>query len=265
MSKKFKKETEFHDNWADTTPLENIKVIELFEGPMALENQYILKELGSLKNKTILDVGSGLCESSVYFATKGAKVTALDLSPKMLDRGKELSKLYGVSIETIHTPAELIQGEEKFDIIYVANTIHHLENKEKFLEASRRLLKVGGTFVSWDPIKYNPAINMYRNRAMGVRTEDEAPLGCTDLELIKTYFPNSKEKFFWMAGLAIFLKYYFIDKINPNKERYWKKIYLEKEKDLLWWKPLKKIDTLLTRIPLIKWLSWNIIIISKKG
>lgn len=265
MNNIFQKESDFHDCWAESTKLEEVKVDELFEGPLALENRYILDYLGNLENKTILDVGAGLCESSVYFAKKGAKVTALDLSPKMLDLGKNLARLHGVEINTIHTPAELIEGEEKFDIIYVANTIHHLDDKEKFLSASRRLLKRGGLFVSWDPVKYNPAINVYRKKAMGVRTKDESPLGIKELNLIKEYFPNSKTNFFWIAGLSIFLKYYFINKIDPNKERYWKKIYSEKEINLWWWKPLGLLDKVVTKTPLIKWLAWNIVIISKKG
>jgi SAM-dependent methyltransferase len=265
MDNIFQKESDFHDNWAENTDLNKVRIDELFEGPLALENKHILKELGDLRNKTILDVGAGLCESSVYFDKKGAKVTALDLSPKMLDLGKDLARLHGVEINTIHTPAELIEGKEKFDIIYVANTIHHLEDKRKFLTASKRLLKKGGHFISWDPVKYNPAINIYRKRAMGVRTEDESPLGIKELNLIKEYFPNNKTSFFWIAGLSIFLKYYFIDKIDPNKERYWKKIYSETESTLRWWKPLRLMDKVLTKTPLIKWLAWNIVIIAKKG
>jgi SAM-dependent methyltransferase len=265
MDNIFQKESDFHDNWAVSTNLDGIKIDELFEGPLALENKHILKELGNLKGKTILDVGAGLCESSVYFAKMEAKVTALDLSPKMLELGKSLAKLHGVEIETIHTPAELIEGNEKFDIIYVANTIHHLEDKRKFLAASKRLLKKGGHFISWDPVKYNPAINIYRKKAMGVRTEDESPLGYEDLKLVREYFPNSTANFFWISGLSIFLKYYFIDKIDPNKERYWKKIYTENDKSLWWWRPLGAFDKILTNCPLIKWLAWNIVIIAKKG
>jgi 2-polyprenyl-3-methyl-5-hydroxy-6-metoxy-1,4-benzoquinol methylase len=264
MNNTFKKESDFHDNWAITTELEQIKVNELFEGPLALENKFIMRELGNIENKEILDVGAGLCESSIYFAKKGAKVTALDLSPKMLDLGRKLAIHHNVQINTTNIPAELIEGEERFDIIYVANTIHHLNDKEKFLSASKRLLKPKGTFISWDPIKYNPAINFYRRRAMGVRTEDECPLGIEDLKLIKEYFPHSTTKFFWISGLLIFIKYYFINKVDPNKERYWKKIYTETDKKLWWWKPLGFIDVTLTRLPLVRWLAWNMVITARK-
>ena len=265
MNDTFKKESEFHDNWADSSDLEAIRIEGLFEGPLALENKYIMRKIGNIKNKDVLDVGAGLCESSIYFAKKGANVTALDLSPKMLEVGKRLADLHDVAIKTIHTPAEEIEGCDKFDIIYVANTIHHLNDKRKFLSASQRLLKKGGIFVSWDPVKYNPAINIYRKKAMGVRTEDESPLTIADLKLIKEYFPNSKAEFFWISGLIIFIKYYFLDKIDPNKERYWKKIYSENGKNLWWWKPFDLLDRVLTKIPLIQWLAWNIVVISKKA
>lgn len=264
MTSQFQEESDFHDGWANSTQIKKTRVNEMFESPMAIENHHILKEVGDIKGKKILDIGAGLCESSVYLAKKGADVTALDLSPKMLERGKELANFHGVNIKTLHTPAEEISGEELFDIIYVANTIHHLENKDKFLAASKRLLKPNGVFISWDPIKYNPAINMYRKRAMGVRTKDESPLGIKDLSLIKSYYPNATPSFFWMLGLSIFLKYYFIDKINPNDERYWKKIYEEVPKNLNWWAPLNSIDKLLTKVPGLQWLSWNIVVIARK-
>ena len=38
---------------------------------------------------------------------------------------------------------------------------------------------------SWDPLKYNFFINVYRKIATDVRTEDEHPLSIEDINLIK--------------------------------------------------------------------------------
>src|ERR1035438_3238868 len=83
------RERQFHDQWALNTPLDDVPVLECFEGPVALENRFIVRQLGSLTGKKLLDVGVGLGESSVYFAKQGAEVTAVDLSPEMVDRSEE--------------------------------------------------------------------------------------------------------------------------------------------------------------------------------
>lgn len=225
-----------------------------------------MKQLGDITGKSILDVGAGLCESSVYFAIKGAEVTATDLSPEMLLKGEQLAELHGVSIQTIHSPAEdLVKVGNQYDIIYAANLLHHLEDKSKFLNAIQQLLKPGGVFVSWDPVRYNPVIYVYRRMAMKVRTPDENPLGFADLQLIRQFIPETKVRFFWFSALALFLKYFLLDRVHPNAERYWKKIYDESESSLWWWKPLKKLDEVLTRIPLVGWLSWNVVVIASKN
>ncbi len=44
------------------------------------------------------------------------------------------------------------------------------------LKTIEAMHKYGGSFVSWDPILYNPLINIYRKLATEVRTKDEHPL-----------------------------------------------------------------------------------------
>ena len=42
--------------------------------------RHISKVLGDLNGKTLLDIGCGLGEASVYFAIRGAEVTSRDIS-----------------------------------------------------------------------------------------------------------------------------------------------------------------------------------------
>ena len=254
------KEAAFHDQWAADTPLEAIDVRGAFEAPTAPENRFILRHMGDLRGKRVLDVGAGLGESSVYFALRGAHVTATDLSPAMVDTAVRLCRLHGVAIDGVVTPGEALDvPAESFDFVYVANTIHHVTDKAGLFAQVRRALKPGGQFFSWDPLAYNPAIEAYRRMATAVRTADESPLTFADVALARRFFANVGHRQFQIATLAIFLKYYLIDRVHPNQDRYWKRILRETNRSLWWWQPLRAADVVLTRLPLVNRLAWNMV------
>ena len=50
------------------------------------------------------------------------------------------------------------------------------------------LCLVLGVAVFWDPLRYTPVINIYRRMATKVRTEDEHPLGKSDVRLMRRTF-----------------------------------------------------------------------------
>jgi SAM-dependent methyltransferase len=225
-----------------------------------MENRFIVAQMGDITGKKVLDVGCGLGESSVYLALRGARVTAMDVSPGMVTATCELGKAWGVEIEGRVSPGETLAADsDAYDIVYIANTIHHVGDRSALLAEIRRVLKPGGMFYSFDPVAYNPVINVYRRMATDVRTPDEEPLRTKDVALARTFFPDVKARFFWIAGLALFIKYYLMDRVHPNADRYWKRIFQETPKTLWWWMPLRAVDGILTRLPGVKYLAWNVV------
>ena len=67
-----------------------------------------------------------------------------------------------------------------------------------------------------------------------------------------------------LLALALFFKYYLLDRVSPNEERYWKRIYQETDSTLGWWKPLEQIDRILLKLPAVRWLSWNVAFVAQK-
>jgi ubiquinone/menaquinone biosynthesis C-methylase UbiE len=261
----FEKEEIFHDEWASSADIDKVMVDEFFEACTAPENRYILKSLGNIEGKKVLDIGCGLGESSVYFAKKGADVVATDISPGMLKVAQKLAAKHNVKLQTKKSYSNQLDfPDESFDIVYVANLLHHVDI-DSTLKEIKRVLKKGGTFVSWDPLAHNPVINVYRKMAMGVRTEDEHPIKMSELQIFKKYFPELTYTTTWLFTLNIFLKFYLIDRVHPNQERYWKKIIVEHKKLEKLYGGLERLDQGILKVfPFMKRYCWNIVIIGKK-
>jgi SAM-dependent methyltransferase len=174
----------------------------------------------------------------------------------------ETARRHGAGIETIATPVERLDVPEgSFDLVYGANLLHHVADIDSTLAAVRRALRPGGRCFFWDPLAYNPAINVYRRIATAVRTSDERPLRFEVLSLFRRHFVGVRHREFWLTTLVLFAKYYLVDRVHPNAERYWKRILDEDPARIGWWfSPLQRADDLLLRLPLVRRLAWNTVI-----
>jgi 2-polyprenyl-3-methyl-5-hydroxy-6-metoxy-1,4-benzoquinol methylase len=261
-----KSEAVFHDQWAASVDVSRIEVDALFESGSCPENRQILLWMGDLRGRRVLDIGCGLGESSVYFAKKGAKVTAVDISEGMLEVTQRLAEKHGVSVETVQASAmelsKITNGQ--YDFVYAANLLHHVDIAA-FLDQVEPKLRHGGCALFWDPVHYNPVIQVYRQMATQVRTPDEHPLKRADISLIRKRFANVETRFFWYTALGIFLKFFLIDRIHPNQSRYWKKIIEDAPQIGGWLAILHRIDrALFAWVPGVRWLAWNVAVRAQK-
>ena len=259
------KEREFHDAWADSEESEQIDVRASNEVCTAPEMRYITQRLGKMRGKRLLDMGCGLGEASVYFALQGADVTSADLSQGMLDATSRLAQANGVSVAQHLASADDMQlpPDAKFDVIYAGNLLHHVDI-EPTITRMKSHLASGGIFVTWDPLAYNPAINVYRAMATDVRTPDEHPLKWRDIELFNKHFGSVETRYFWLTTLIIFVIMALAQRRNPNKERFWKVVVQEGRKWRWLYLPLEKLDRLLMMVfPPLRLLCWNVVIVCK--
>lgn len=251
----------FHDEWGKAIDPAVVPVVESFEACTAPENRFVMDWLGDVRGLRVLDIGCGAGEGAVYFALRGAKVTAIDLSTGMLTVTGKVAARYGVSVKCVQAKAEdLGLPDSTFDIVYASNMLHHVDMTACLGEVCR-VLKPGGRFVSWDPLRHNPIINAYRKLAAGLRTEDEQPLSIGDLSTFRNSFQTVEHRCFWLASLWIFMRFFLIERVHPSKQRYWKKIITSATRLSRTYHRLARIDDLLLRaFPWLECMCWNLVV-----
>lgn len=106
------------------------------------EQKKILPLLGNVRDKRILDVGAGTGRLAVQLAQfPGAKVTALDVSEKMLERLYKKNN----AIEIMVGDGESLPfASGSFDIVVAAFFIVHLKDPKLFFDEVYRVLAPGG-------------------------------------------------------------------------------------------------------------------------
>jgi len=260
------RERQFHDEWANAIDPHQVPVLETFNASTSPEARWLAASMGCLAGKRILELGSGAGEGAVYFALQGAQVTATDLSAGMLDVVKRVAALHGVTVETKLCSAEdlAIFPEASFDLVYAGNLLHHA-NIARCLDQVKRVLKDGGLACFYDPVAHNPLVNIYRRMATKVRTEDEHPIRRQDMRLFQERFRKINRKFFWFTTLLIFVRFYLIDRVHPNQDRYWKRILIREPELRRSYQALERVDRILLRLfPFLGWWCWNVAIVVEK-
>jgi SAM-dependent methyltransferase len=153
--------------------------------------------------------------------------------------------------------------DRQFDIIYTGNTLHHAD-LAAMLDSILPHLKPDGVFASWDPVAYNPVINIYRAIATKVRTADEHPLRLRDVHEVTGRFERAEVKWFWLTALLIFMIMAVVQFRSPNQERYWKKVIEEADRWAWLYRPLAALDRgLLKILPFLAPLCWNVVIVGR--
>jgi SAM-dependent methyltransferase len=131
--------------WAQFAPLEAITT------PPAAR---LVKRAGIRPGQRVLDVACGTGVVSVTAARLGAHVTGMDLTPELLERARENSRIADVEIDWLEGDVEKLPfGDSTFDAVLSQFGHIFAPRPEVAIAEMLRVLKAGGTiaFSTWPP------------------------------------------------------------------------------------------------------------------
>jgi ubiquinone/menaquinone biosynthesis C-methylase UbiE len=194
------REKEFHNEAFATGKRKNVKkYYQTTDLSKRVYRDLIHKDASG---KKVLEYGCGPGSQAFSLAKAGAMVTAIDISDVAIEQAKAEAERQGIEIESFVMDAEdLSFDENSFDRVCGSGILHHL-NLERCYPELRRVLKPGGNGIFFEPMGYNPLINLYRKMTPGLRTDDEHPLLNEDFELAKKYFSDVNPRFFHLTSIG---------------------------------------------------------------
>jgi SAM-dependent methyltransferase len=156
-----------------------------------LEFAYAL--LGSVRGRTVLDLGCGSGEKTLLLARRGAKVIGLDVSSDLIrlaERRLALNNLAGAATLIVGSAHELPIATSTLDVVFGVAVLHHLDLALASREV-HRVLKPGGRAIFQEPVRDSRLLRVVR-RCIPYRTPDisefERPLTTGELQKFAARF-----------------------------------------------------------------------------
>lgn len=106
-----------------------------------------LRVLGDVRDRDVLELGSGAAQWSIALAQAGARVTALDNSARQLEHALELMAAAGAEFRLVHSSAEATPFDDaSFDVVFCDYGAMTFADPYHTVPEVARLLRPGGLF-----------------------------------------------------------------------------------------------------------------------
>lgn len=188
---RLERERVFHDDLADALDPAAMPKARLSELDGAMMDA---AHLGA--GDRVLDLGCGSGDLTLHLLSTGAQVTALDLSPGMVDVARRRVEIFGDGATATFVAAPIEASgfpNGHFDIVVGRFILHHLDVDAATAEIAR-ILRPGGKAVFAENSGRNQVLMMARRHVAGrmgvprLGTEDEHPLSASDIAVFGAAF-----------------------------------------------------------------------------
>lgn len=114
----------------------------------------LVEACGVLPGSRVLDVAAGTGNAAIPAAASGASVVACDLTPELLEAGRQLAAVHGIELEWHEADAEALPfPDDSFDTVLSCVGVMFAPNHRACADELLRVCRPGGTIglVSWTP------------------------------------------------------------------------------------------------------------------
>jgi ubiquinone/menaquinone biosynthesis C-methylase UbiE len=175
-------------------------------GALDAADHYVRRLLGDVRGQTVLELGCGTGENTIWLAAGGAEVHATDISAGMVDT--TLRRVGGAGLGgRVHaqqmSAEHLAYADASFDLVFGHSVLHHTDLAITRAEV-RRVLRPGGRAVFLEPLGHNPLLAAFRALTPGRRTPTERPLSDEDMRFFAEPFASMRHREFYLLALAAF-------------------------------------------------------------
>ncbi|MET0386018.1 MAG: class I SAM-dependent methyltransferase [Polyangiales bacterium] len=96
------------------------------------EARHLARVLATSHGQHVLDLGAGTGRWSLYFAERGAHVTAVELAPSLADGARRNAALRGLALDcrvgSILDPP--LAAQQRFDVVHIGNVLVYIEDHD---------------------------------------------------------------------------------------------------------------------------------------
>lgn len=134
-----------------------------------IEVPAMIKIIGNVKNKVILDMGCGFGDHSKKLSQKGAKkIIGFDLSKKLVKFANE-QNIPNCEFEIGNMNKKLKYKSNSFDIVFSSLAFHYIKNLNKLFSEISRVLKNKGLFIFSTGHPISDLINQSKLHMIGIK------------------------------------------------------------------------------------------------
>ena len=135
--------------WWDEDALLGLLRTSINPGRFGYMRRVLTQELDIAPHgRTALDVGCGGGLLAEEFAGLGCRVTGVDPSAESLTTARSHAASSGLEIEYVVGSGEHLPFEDgPFDIVYCCDVLEHVDDLQRTLDESARVLKAGGVYM----------------------------------------------------------------------------------------------------------------------
>ncbi|MBO3461304.1 methyltransferase domain-containing protein [Aetokthonos hydrillicola Thurmond2011] len=173
-----------------------------------------MSHFGDVTGAKLLDLGCGDGDTSLYFASKGANVVAVDISQVAVDNLTAFCRQNNIpNLTAIQASAFDIAKIDKFDFVFGNMILHHLEPFAEFSDILRASILPGGKAFFHENSAFSDILIWFRNNLVGkfgipkYGDDEEFPLMPKEVQILEKNFSVKVEHpelvFFGLASVYL--------------------------------------------------------------